>query len=974
MKNYILAIGYALCSMTGLYAQTNIAELIARYQEDPRGPYRDIRWFCADGEVREPRDPCPDTHPDNRQHARYKAEVIQLGEREHIFLGQILAATPPRAFLDRSNDFSRLKQYQLGNYLAAVDDGWVLRKAQFYRGAVQIEDERAWGRDFLSSTLRDSELLRTHYYLLRQAVRDIPHGEETDLTVKIRADSKTIADAFPAFMDLRIKIHGQPEGEDADAVTDFLANHRPELERKGLVEKTEQLIADIRTEYARQDLVAEIGKYQAVLTDGPVKQKLANFVTQHAYRPADPAHEDRLTAAADLLLALREAIATAAANDRLPLMDISLLLEKIVFTTAGTWQPRTIDELTEKICYLSTAATGAGFAERWEWQQAAPALGDMNYRKVWPWMLDEYLDHARRFVEWGTATNRTTYGDVVARYASFEPKAYGFLDDRIRGSVLLPLGNAVGKLGNWVALVGNLNNALLDVPNQGQLRGLNPGYALGRLHVVADEAALPEVNPRDIYVFGRPPADLKPVGGIATVSEGNMVSHVQLLARNLGIPNAVLTAEQFQALQAYDGKEVFYAVSNGGTIIMKESAQMDAEEKALFTQKTRSTDRISVPVEDIRLEVRRLLNMREVRSKDSGKLCGPKAANLGQLKAMFPDKVVEGLVIPFGIFRSHLDQPMPGQENLSYWDFLNDRFRKIREMENNGIAPAAVDVYALEQLATLREAIGQIQIQPELVRSLRDSFRVIFGGALGEVPVFLRSDTNMEDLPDFTGAGLNKTVFNVVAEEKIMAGIRDVWASPYTERSYKWRQQYLLNPENVFPSILIIPSVDVENSGVMITKGIVSGKADDITAAFSRGAGGAVDGQAAEAYLLRADGTNTLLSPARERLHRRLPASGGSVMLPAAFDERILSPDNLRDLRKLAREVARVMPEAPGINTTGPWDIELGFQNDRIFLFQIRPFVENKRAQSSEYLQRISPPPIKDVYFDLEADLQAVLE
>ena len=82
--------------------------------------------------------------------------------------------------------------------------------------------------------------------------------------------------------------------------------------------------------------------------------------------------------------------------------------------------------------------------------------------------------------------------------------------------------------------------------------------------------------------------------------------------------------------------------------------------------------------------------------------------------------------------------------------------------------------------------------------------------------------------------------------ESILQGIRDVWASPYTERSYKWRQLYLLNPENVFPSILIIPSVDVDYSGVMVTRGISNQEADDLTVAFSRGAGGAVDGQAAE--------------------------------------------------------------------------------------------------------------------------------
>ena len=87
----------------------------------------------------------------------------------------------------------------------------------------------------------------------------------------------------------------------------------------------------------------------------------------------------------------------------------------------------------------------------------------------------------------------------------------------------------------------------------------------------------------------------------------------------------------------------------------------------------------------------------------------------------------------------------------------------------------------------------------------------------------------------------------------------------------------MANPENVFPSILIIPTVDVDHSGVMVTTGISNGIEEDISIAFSRGAGGAVDGQAAESYLLHQSGTNELLSPAREAYYRKLPQKGGSV-------------------------------------------------------------------------------------------------
>ncbi|PHI19932.1 phosphoenolpyruvate synthase [Lewinellaceae bacterium SD302] len=959
-----------LALLSSMTAQTDIAAMIERFKEEPRGPYRDIAWFCNDGSVvPSVSGGCASPHEGNKQHARYKQEVIELGRKNHIFLAQILTDTDIKQFWDAENDHSRLKQYQLGNYLAAIDDGWVNRTGQYYRGAFQIEDEMEWGREFLNWLMGQEEAVRKNFYLARQAVNGIPHRKDDDLTQKIRNDSKVIADKYPKFMDLRIKIHGQPEGKDAEAVSKFLENNRSELEKRKLTGMMETLAKDIRTAYVDRDLIADILAINKTVPEkNGLKDQINRFAEQHAMDPGNDEGNviDRLTAAADLMYDIRTGIWNETPYYRLEMMDISLALEQLIFSTAAKWEPTDTRELTEKICYLAKATAGAGFVEEWEYQQAITGFGDPNYQYVLPQTMTNYLDNARRYVEWGTSTNRAVYGEVVALYAEFEPKAYGFLDNMIRGSVLLPLGDAVGELGNWVARNGNLNNAMLDVPNQGQIRGLNPGYTRGVLHVIEGTPEDPEVNQNDIYIFAVPPADLKPVGGIATVSEGNMVSHVQLLARNLGIPNAVITDDQFARLKKYDGDEVFYAVSNGGTAIMKPVKDMTEVEKELFAVKERSTERIEVPVENIRLDVRRVLNMREVRSKDSGKLCGPKAANLGQLKALFPDKVVEGLVIPFGIFRGHLDQPMPDQPGVSYWQFLNDRFGIAKQMEKDGRSVEEVQRYSLEQLETLREAIGDIRLERKLVEALQDSFQRVFGAPLGEVPVFLRSDTNMEDLADFTGAGLNKTVFNVVDEQGILDGIRAVWASPYTERSYKWRQSYLLNPENVFPSILIIPSVDVDYSGVMITKGVSSGIEDDITVAFSRGAGGAVDGQAAEAYIMNAGGTPTLLSPARERLHRRLPKSGGSVMVPAGFDERVLSEKNLKDLYDLAREVEKVMPESDGVTGNGPWDVELGFQDDKIWLFQIRPFVENSNAQASEYLESISPEKMPEgTYLDL---------
>jgi hypothetical protein len=246
-------------------------------------------------------------------------------------------------------------------------------------------------------------------------------------------------------------------------------------------------------------------------------------------------------------------------------------------------------------------------------------------------------------------------------------------------------------------------------------------------------------------------------------------------------------------------------------------------------------------------------------------------------------------------------------------------------------------------------------LSPEFAESLRVRFREVLGGEMGQVPVFIRSDTNMEDLKDFTGAGLNLTVPNVVKEKDILQGIRDVWASPFRERGYRWRQKYLLNPENVYPSILLLKSVNVDKSGVMITTGIVSSEPRDDTVAFNWGVGGAVDGQVAETYLLRYDGLDALLSPAREPSYRYLPSQGGIEKGVAYFEKPILSKVERDQLRQLAQEIRERLPGTPGIESRGPFDVELGFLNGAIWLFQVRPFVESKSARSTMYLREMDP-------------------
>lgn len=938
-------------TMTGQVSNPEaVKKLVSKYKTDARGPYLDIRWFCKDGSTRTARDPCPG-EKQGYQHARYKDEVKRLAEKEHIFLGQILASTPYEDFWDVDKAQSRLKQYQLDLYLRNIDHGWVNQRAQFYRGAVQVEDENEWGIEFYQWLLTDADKIATHYFLIRQSAKDIPHHAENNNTQLVRALSSEISEAYPAFQDLRIKIHGLPDAKLIQQVQQFQQQNISKIPA-ALTPKFDVLISGLKMMYRPFDVNDFVVHRKKLPLGMEADNIMLKFVSQY---PGLTTPAARCQLMSQTALQLRRQIVTPMkGNARLALIDISNKLESLINQEISQWKPTTLKELLAQVYCLSEAAAGFGFLELWEWDQLRKAMELPAGKSMTLQKLSEFSDAGRQLAEWGAGMVRANYFPVINLYKDFEPLANGFFDDRVRSSVLLHLGLAVSRLGDEFAQEADFSNKVLAIPDQSSIRGLNPGYAVGQLIVVTESSKDIVLSPDKIYVFYQAPENLKPVAGIATVTEGNMVSHVQLLARNLGIPNAVVSKENMEAIRAFHLLDVFYAVSNKGTVIIKPWFTMAPWEFELFKRKKEREQKISVPVDRILLDNPAILNLRQVDATQSGKVCGPKAANLGQLKKMFPDNVVEGIVLPFSIFRQHMDQTIPGHKT-TYWNMMYSTFKEGERMRSSSTSESEIEVFLLHGLDSLRTLIKKMPLLSSFKNEMQQQFLSAFGQPLGKVPVFVRSDTNMEDLKDFTGAGLNLTVFNVVDVEKIYQGIRDVWASPYTERSFKWRQRYLNNPENVFPSIVIIPSVDADHSGVMITKGVTTGSEKDITVAFNHGVGGAVDGQAAESWILNASGTDLLITPARESTYLSIPATGGSVRRPATFEQRILSPEHLKALRTLAARILKELPNAPGISTSGPFDMELGFKDDKMWLFQVRPFVENKQAAASVYLQFITP-------------------
>ncbi len=929
-------------------SNAQIKKLIVSYKNDIRGPYHRIKWFCDDGTIHDPKNPCGSVG--GIQHATYKPEIEKLAKSNKIYFGNILAYNKFDQFWDKPNNHSRLKQYQLVKYLSGVDNGWIYRKGQFYRGSMQSEDEEEWGRKFYLYLLKDAPVLASNYYLVKESLKDIPHKGDSNTSQLIRSQSKVLAEEVPSFMNIRIKIHGNPDKTDITSVKKYKKSHGSKL-TPNQTKQIDKLIQTLEAYYTPVSVDTLIKHVNSMSGSTQTKNLLTTLLTK--YGESKPIG-DKVYLLTNIICDIRLKIPEEKSeNNRLLLLDLANKVEKSLFIQSQEWKPASLNELMKKIQVLSYATMGSGLIELWEWESAMDILSDGLPSSMSLNELNQFLVRSRGIVEWSTAMVKAVYGKEVNLYAAFEPKAYQFVDDRIRSSIVLDLGNSVSQLGDIITKHSAIENDVLDIAEETTIRGLNPGYAFGELVVTTGLIKNIEFSKDKIYVFERPPGDLKPIAGIMTISEGNLVSHVQLLSRNLGIPNAALSGENLNSLKKYNGKKVFYAVSDKGNVIMKLEKDMTSKEKALFSKEERDENKIRVPVDKINLNQTSVLNLRKVKADDSGKICGPKAANLGQLKSIFPDHVVEGFVIPFGIFRKHLDNNMPGTQG-SYWDYLNDTYKRADALRKANKSVKEVDDYQVFRLATLRKAVEKMPLNKNFIAELESEFKKVFGTSMGHKAVFLRSDTNMEDLKGFNGAGLNLTLFNVLGKNDIINGIKKVWASPYTDRSLRWRQKYLLNPEYVFPSIVVIPGVNNDYSGVVITTGINEGAKDDMTVAFSLGVGGAVDGQSAETRLIKKNG-NKLLSPAREPSYLALPSAGNTVVKYTTFEKPILNKKNIQSIRDLVKEVRVKVPERTDPSYKGAYDMEMGFLNDKLWLFQIRPFVENKKAQNSNYLKSIAP-------------------
>lgn len=911
--------------------------LIAKMRENPRGPYSNIQWVCKDGTILPPKAGACSSHGGGNQYAKFSQDRARLAAIGYP-VGTIFMAWDAPDQVPDARPFLRLRDLPLEQYLVDIDDGWVLHKARGYRGRVQVEDEEQAGRDLLLSVLANPKRITSDLILLRELVKVIPHaGAGQDPTREIRRLSQVLAERDKAFEPLRAEIHGKPTASTAQRVREW-QTIRPPLTGEALA-----LMSDLTREL--DNIFGEAGREARLKA------------VSKSLRSTDPniaaLFENTSTPKLEVLVEGLTKIRTRfdAISDpkaALTYLDAMTTLEAEIIATARTAPPvQSRASALSRARILVDASAALGWLSPTEAEKLITPLMDIGAAvkngktTLNPSIYASLIKNLQLAPAWAQGSVKHSFAEPLAKYVPLDPRSYRFIDDVLRGSVLQPLSDVTESLARDDAALSGVQARFMDKTLNAI--ALNSGKATGVLRVleVKPDGTLPLYDPTDIIVIPNTTSELFPAAGIVTVGEGNPLSHIQILARNLGIPNIVVDASVQTQLKAYDGKRVNFAATHDGRILMQLNPSNEnilAKPKAP-TQISRSGT-IPAPAPD--LSHTSPIPLSGLRANLSGVVVGPKAANIGELAYLFPDRVAPAVALPFGAFAAHTEA-LPNAPRLK----LKAAFK---DFDTGKITEDAF----LAVLDTVRTQTAALSLQPETRKKLLATLDANLTPGAG---LFVRSDTNMEDLPQFTGAGLNLTIANVTGRDKQLAAISEVWASVYTRRAMAWRSQILSNPDDVFSSILLMESVPSEKSGVMVTTDLTGGDVSGaLTVSVAWGVGGAVDNESAASHLLMPKSAQ-LLSEAKAPYQRYLKDIGGVGWKPAQSGP-ILTPQEITQLRALAKEVTERYP--PSLDTDGqalPYDIEFGFARGKLNLLQIRPLVQRGALAAEAAVSAVIPKP-----------------
>ncbi|MDH0735772.1 PEP/pyruvate-binding domain-containing protein [Achromobacter spanius] len=450
---------------------------------------------------------------------------------------------------------------------------------------------------------------------------------------------------------------------------------------------------------------------------------------------------------------------------------------------------------------------------------------------------------------------------------------------------------------------------------------LNTGRAQGRLRIVKSVDDTPDLALTDIVVLDEVPVAIPPVAGLVTQRPSTLLSHVNLLAKGWRIPNAYVR-DAVAALRKYDGQWVELTVtSNGYQVqpIAKPEAKPEDNPEGKPNDPPKAA---ALPLPKPDLSVRALKSLTGMATRDS-RYCGVKAANLGALKSALPPlaSVPDGYCIPFAQYAAFMKQLGIPQRIAALEqrpDFARDA--KVRRAE----------------LAALRQDIINAPPDAALATAWRERWQQQLKGR----GVFVRSSSNSEDLPGFSGAGLYTTVPNVTQANALAQAVQTVWASVYNFEAYEARRAAGIGQDAVVMAVLVQQAAASDSSGVMITRDPFDASRRYVTyISAKRGLGiKVVEGKRQAEQLMYSTWSKAVqvLSRSAEDTQLVADAAGGVREVPIEGSRQVLNDALVARLAAVGNQIKLRLGNVDQ-------DIEWAVQGDNIIVLQARPYIDGSR-------------------------------
>jgi hypothetical protein len=451
----------------------------------------------------------------------------------------------------------------------------------------------------------------------------------------------------------------------------------------------------------------------------------------------------------------------------------------------------------------------------------------------------------------------------------------------------------------------------IDITKGQEYQALNLATGLGRIHVIPKLDEHAEIGFNEILVLDEVPLQLPPVAGVITSKPSTPLSHINLLAKGWGIPNAYIK-DATRQLKQYDGWWVTFETRRDSYSIKR------ADIDQLREYQKRLAQRLDVVKPKFDLSETRLLGLREQRARSSISF-GGKSANLGELiNARLPGiQIPNGFTVPFYYYDQFLKA---NKLDDAIYALLNDQ-KFVHD-----------PVYRRGRLTELRQRIEQGKFDEKLRTQIVRRARLDFPNK----GLFVRSSSNSEDLPNFSGAGLYTTVPNVKGDQQLVDAIKTVWASLWNFEAYEARERMAVDHSKIFMAVLIQEGINSESSGVMITNDPYNKENKNaIYISAKRGLGiKVVEGKkVAEQiiYLPRALAIQVLTRSDEDSL-LTFDEHGGVKEIPISGERIVLTDAVVRRLVNAATAIKRVFGNRDQ-------DIEWAYMKGQIYIVQARPYI-----------------------------------